>query len=132
MRKIIAVVNQKGGVGKTTTAINLSAGFALEGIPSMLIDCDPQSNSTGGLGFARDEDRSSTYTVLINESTVAEAAIETGIENLKLLPSSKHLIGANVSLSRQKTAPTACKRLWRSTKARSSSSFSTALPPSIC
>ncbi len=64
----------------------------------MLIDCDPQANSTGGLGFARDEDRFSTYTVLIGESSVAEAALETGFENLKLLPSSKHLIGANVEL----------------------------------
>jgi len=98
MRKTIAVVNQKGGVGKTTTAINLSTGFALEGIPSMLIDCDPQANSTGGLGFARDEDRLSTYSVLVGEASIADAALDTGIENLKLLPSSKHLTGANVEL----------------------------------
>lgn len=64
----------------------------------MLIDCDPQANSTGGLGFSRDEDRSSFYTVLIGESDIAESALETVVENLKLVPSSKHLIGANVEL----------------------------------
>jgi chromosome partitioning protein len=98
MSSVLAVVNQKGGVGKTTTAINLSAGLALEGLRCLLIDCDPQANSTGGYGFSRDDERDSTYDVLLGQATITGAALQTEIETLKLVPSSKNLIGANVEL----------------------------------
>ena len=101
--RVIAVVNQKGGVGKTTTAINLAANLALEGYAVLLVDMDPQANTTGGLGFRRQRDddphpRLSVYDVLLGDTTVAQARLSTPVAGLSLVPGSKNLIGANLEL----------------------------------
>lgn len=95
---VIAVVNQKGGVGKTTTAINLAAGVALQGFKTLLIDCDPQANTTAGLGVPRDEDRASVYDLLVGDGTAKDTIVLTEIDGLSLIPGTKNMIGANVEL----------------------------------
>jgi chromosome partitioning protein len=99
MGKILGVVNQKGGVGKTTTAINLSACLAIEGLNILLVDCDPQANATSGLGIPRDDNRHSIYDVLVGNAPAAQVILPTDIKNLWLLPGSKNLTGANVELA---------------------------------
>ena len=99
MGKIVGVVNQKGGVGKTTTAINLAASLAIEGLRVLLVDCDPQANASSGLGFQRDDNRRSVYDLLMGECTADQVILPTELENLSLVPGSNHLTGANIELA---------------------------------
>lgn len=98
MGKVIAIANQKGGVGKTTTAINLAASLAALEFRTLIIDADPQANSTSGLGFNPQEMENSIYECMVEQAKTADIILETDFPNLNLLPSHIDLVGAEIEM----------------------------------
>ncbi len=108
MARVIAVATQKGGVGKTATAVNLSASLAAAECPTLLIDIDPQANSTSSLGFFAQDIKRDAYDALMGEATLEEAALDTQLQWLRLVPASSELVGAEIELA---SAPDRERRL---------------------
>lgn len=96
--RLLAIANQKGGVGKTTTAVNLATALAAVGQRVLMIDLDPQGNATTGLGIRRADIRASAYDVLFNDEPIERSAMETKVPRLSVVPSSIHLSGAEIEL----------------------------------
>ena len=130
MARIIAFSNQKGGVGKTTSCVNLSAYLAQKGYKCLLVDLDPQGNATSGLGFSKSEVKSSVYNVMIDDMPIEEAVVKTCVDGLDLLPSNIDLAGAEVELVYVKDREKVLSKVLE--KARGSYDFITVdCPPSL-
>ncbi len=99
MGKIISVANQKGGVGKTTTAVNLTAALGQQGKKVLLVDIDPQGNATSGVGISRKDKKISSYEVLILTETAEQAVVKTEFKNIDIIPSHMSLAGAEIELA---------------------------------
>ena len=130
MGKIIAFSNQKGGVGKTTTCVNMSAYLAKKGYKCLIVDLDAQGNATSGLGFAKSEVKQSVYNVMIDDMPIEEAVLKTCVEGLDILPSNIDLAGAEVELVYVKDREKVLRRVLE--RAKQSYDFITIdCPPSL-